>query len=416
MDNHFSFKSLGKLYIDHLWLLIVLAGLVSMLLSVKNPGGVRFWELATLVAFFALRSIRIKSIDLLVFGYIFHCMFTFLWGDISFDIFLNGGVKCQLLPISFYFIARSPDFQDNKMFAKMQYPLMFAFISALFLYFYMPSWYMEFRTRDIEINALSQSWFEQTRLSGFWGWSYVIGYASLFYIMYELKSYIIDGVRNKNIWIKVVIAFLVLFFAQQRVTIAYCIVYIPFLLFVGTKKKIYFFRILFLSVLAILLLVSIIYFIVCNYMDPQFIDYILNRSIDHDSNLVEERFLLFEKYFKTISFLGAGLGKYSHYVFSVLDQDTISDCDYIRLLNEVGILGFLYLAIIIIVVLFMGIRQIRTFFYEFNIVLFLLASMIGAAPLEAWTLHPFMYWYCMGRIVNFNYAIVNKEYGKLSKS
>ena len=411
MNRYLNINFLSKFYIDHFFAFFVFAGLVSMLFSISNPG-VRFWELAVLVAIPAIGSLKLKPVDLLVLCYILYCLLTFLWGDISFDVFINGGVKCQLLPISFYFIARNSRYSDNAMLYNMSFPLTFAFTSALYLYFAMPTWYLDYKTKDLEIGISSQSWYENTRLSGFWGWSYVLGYVALFYIMFEMKRRYIDQKYTKLFGMQMIIAFFVLFFAQQRVSIAYCCVYLIFLLFINSQKKSAFIKILFLSLLGLGVIVGMIYYVIFNYMNLQFIEYILNRSVNHDSNLVEERFLLFEKYFRSISLFGSGIGKYSHYVFSVLNQDTISDCDYIRLLNEVGIIGFYILAIIITIVLIMGKKHLKTNFYEINVVLFLLVSMIGAAPLEAWTLHPYMYWYCMGRIVYNNYIVPN---GKLQK-
>lgn len=397
-------KSLCKFYVDHFWLLIVLAGLVSMVLSIKSIGGVRSWEIAALVAFPAIRTIKIKPIDMLVILYIFYSSSTYLWSNVAFDEYLNGGIKSQLLPMAFYFIARSPLYKNNAMLYNMRIPLLFAFISALLLYFWQPSWYMEFRTKDMEIGNSSHSWFEHTRLSGFWGWSYVLGYAALFYIMFELKRKFIDKENVQNFLFSMIVAFLVLFFAQQRVSIAYSLLFLVLLMFVVSKNKVNFVKSLTILMLGVGVLAVGIYIIISNYMDPKFLEYVLNRSVESDSNIVADRFSMFDSHITSIPLFGKGLGSYSHYVISKLGKEGISDCDYIRLPNEIGLVGFFNLTLIIVGILIMGIKNVRKNFFEVNVVLFLLCSMIGAAPLEAWTLHPFMYWYCMGRIVSNNYS------------
>ena len=141
----------------------------------------------------------------------------------------------------------------------------------------------------------------------------------------------------------------------------------------------------------------VVWFFLSYINDMNLMDYIVNRTVNKENNLVEERWLQYAKFFNTITPLGSGIGSLSHVMLDHTRR-TINDCDYLRLLNEVGLVGFSLLSIIIISSIVKGIKNYKIYFFEVNVLIFMLISMLGANPLEVDQLHPMMYWYCMGRI------------------
>lgn len=393
--------ALSKFYLENLIGILVLVGFVSMISSF-NMSYTTFWFIASLISLFTIRTFRFCFVDVLFLVYITHCLLTFVWGDVPLKIFYYGGIKSQVFPASFYLLGRSPMFKDCDLMDRAKWPLVFAFVSGLYFHFYMPAWYMNFKMSSLE-DVVSNSVSDWTRLGGFWAWSYFLGYISLFYLMYEIKLRVIDGVYRKWFWPTTFSSLLVLFFAQQRVSIAYFIIFILLLYIVTTKSLPRLIIKMALLSFGVLIVLFVVYKITEIYLGDEFLTYFLNRSVDNDSNLVLDRISMFEKFVNTITFFGQGIGMYSHFAIAI-GKEGISDCDYLRIPNEIGLVGAFYLLIIILAVLIMGAKRIKRNFYETNVVSFLLAAMIGAAPLEAFSLHPYMYWFCMGRIVcnNFN--------------
>lgn len=348
-------------------------------------------------------SIELKKIDILIIIYILYCLFSYGWGDVTWEIYYDG-IVTQLMPISLYFLMRIRYFSNCTFLDDMKWPLLFAFVCALFLYFIQPSWYLDFKMRGWSYEYTDTMFYERTRLSGFWPWPYFIGTASLFYIMYELKK-IVDGrLVGLSLFLSrlsVVVAVVVLFFAQLRVAIAYLFVYFFFLfLYMSYKKKISFKSFGRIPLLICVFVVLILF--ILRYVDSELISYMMGRSVNAESNIVADRFAIFSKYINTITVFGEGLGSYSHFA-RTFGKHYVGDCEYIRIPNEIGVVGFALLLIILFLILCYGVRNYKSCFFEVCVVLYLFASMIGAAPLEHLPLHPYFYWFCMGRIVTKYY-------------
>ena len=154
-----------------------------------------------------------------------------------------------------------------------------------------------------------------------------------------------------------------------------------------------------ISIVVIGIIISIIVF---TLFPPEYLEYLLVRSIDNDSSgggLIKERVDLFSDFFKTMSFFGNGLGRYGHAAINY-NMPCISDCDYVRIPNEIGYIGLALLLLIVSTSLFKVRKQLYRFFFEVNICIFFLLAMIGATPLEMNILQPFMLWFSLGHINN----------------
>lgn len=304
------------------------------------------------------------------------------------------GIKGQVMPILFYFLGRNMMFADNKMLENMKNPMMFAMTVGLILYFWAPSWYIARRTAQLMADASENSYFEHTRLSSFWPWSYTMGYGSLYFIMYYFKDFFADKIK-KQTFICLLVAALVLFFAQQRASLGFGVLFFLFITVFGRyqnrKRLVYIWCFIGICVL------GITYYLL-NYADAAFLEYVLNRSVDSDENLVNQRFQMFSSFWK-VTLLGDGVGRYGHSVLHY-NMKSITDCEYIRLMCELGIVGCTILGIIFIRALWKAARHIKYYMFEFCILAFFLVAMIGATPLENTSMQPFLLWYCIGRIFN----------------
>lgn len=379
---------------------IVLLGFTTML-------GLRDWYsylmlIPIFVFVFTFRTIKLHAFDVFVLLLIFYYIISVFWSG---ELLVVGymGFREEVIPILFYFIARSNSFQNNVFFENMKYPLAIAFICAIALYFFPPDWYVSFKKGNLPADATSTMIYEHTRLSGFWGWSYFIGYSSLFFIMYQVNKLLREEKLSIYNILFIFIALIVLFFAQQRVSIAFFFLYLIIVTIHAYKKKMPNRSALKFFWLIIIFVGMIIFYLMTYYLDSSFTEYVFNRTLESDDNILTERFGMFSDMLK-VSFLGDGLGSHIHGV-AIYRLKVISDCDYIRILTQYGVLGTCVLGCIIFDTLIKGAIVLEHVLFDFLVVLFLCIAMTGAAPLSHTPLQPYLYWFCMGRIqsVYFHY-------------
>lgn len=385
------------LFSDYYYFYLVAYGLINMLYANYLVSDIVNLTLF-LFAIYQFASKRLKVGDILVLIYMTYCVCSIIIND-NWHIG-KSAIKMDMFPIAYYALARFHPSKANTMMDNMKWPLIFAMICGLYLYVNPPGWYTAWKMRNWTTEGNEFLFYERMRLSGFWPWSYWLGYGSLFFIMYQMKKYVFDNIRDKYFSIWICIAILVLFLAQQRVAIVYFFVYFVALTWFATRYNHNAGKLLIRIWLVIILgAVSIIFAL--NYIDESgLVEYVLNRSVNREDNLIEERFNLYKHLFNNISFWGDGMGQHSHEIFYMTGDHTnaITDCDYLRLLNEIGYMGFTILCMVILYSIKKGLKNIKVNFFELNIVGFLLVAMIGANPFELAILHSYIYWYAIGYI------------------
>lgn len=384
----------AHLFIDNLYSIIVASAIITMLFGITGFTSA-IYLLFVLIGISVFFDRKTKVLDSIVLFFILYSLSSYFFnGDYPFKLYIES-IRDQIAPIFFYFIARSNSFRNCQMLKKMIYPLGFAYVAGLYFYFFQPSWYMAFKLDNKDMVSVL-SYYEIMRLSSFWWHSYFVGYSSLFVIIYILNQRFYNGVVRKYYNPILIVAFLAIIFAQQRVSIAFLLLYLVGLYVILVKKKI----ISFTKSVPYLVLFSIIFFslgiYLFNSLDQDLVNYIVQRSIEKEDNLIEERTQMFDSYINTISFWGSGLGKYSHNALKY-DMDSITDCEYIRLPNELGIFGMSTFFIIIIVSYISLFKRKNFYCFEMLIISFVLVAMIGATPLEVTAQQPYLLWYCIGR-------------------
>lgn len=346
----------------------------------------------TLVVCVFSKHYRWNYLDIVICLYMAYLLSSCLFSNYRIELWYYG-VKSQLMPMLFYFFGRSMVFSDNNMLKNMKWPMLFTFISGLFLFFVQPGWYMSIKMANLDFSNSNQ-YYEVTRLSSFWTWSYTMGYASIIFLMFYLKDFFKSKISLIDLSC-LVSALLVLFFAQQRVSIAYFFVYLTLiLLFSNVQHKNRIYKVF----LFIAFLIGVLFFYLLNYADADYLVYLMSRSTELDENLIETRIKMFNSFWD-VSLLGEGLGCYGHSAL-LYNLKCISDMEYIRLMAEQGVIGCLFFFVIIIGTLIRGFKTKKVFLFDFSIILFYLIAMTGATPLENNSMQPFLLWYCVGRINN----------------
>ena len=384
------------LFVKYYYLLFIIVGLSQML---RMHGG---WTILCYLSFIfalsAIKGIKYQLCDCLVFVFVAYSLISYpLFGDYPVDIYI-ASIRDQIFPISFYFFSRSNKTKNIDFFQPALNPLIFAFIVGLILFFLSPSWYIDYRLNG-EYSRSVGNYFNVTRMSSFWTSSYVVGYSSLFVIIYIINKFFFEKYKIKHFGLFLSIAFISLFFAQQRISIAFAVLYLFLIICLLIKKGNIALRKFIIYTIIAVAFIGLIAIVVSKYMDKYYLDYIIGRITDYEEGIVEDRLNMFDKYISSITFLGEGLGKYSHNAM-LHDLPCISDCEYIRTPNEIGIFGMGILMIIIFSSLITNYNKGRKYSFESLCVLFYILAMIGATPLEVSQQQPFMLWYCLGKLQN----------------
>ena len=396
-----SFKSI----IDHYYAIYVFMGVMSFIsFGEKWASIVVLLIIMTTVWSYFKRPYKLNALDGVMILFILYQFFSYAFSNYPMRLWYMG-IKNQIIPMLFYFIGRNLMFADNKMLVNMKTPMMVAMVFGLILYFWAPDWYIAKRT-EIFLTAESSTnlYYEVTRLASFWPWSYTMGYASLIFIMYYCRDFFRKDVGIYN-QICLLVAVLVLFFAQQRTTMAFFVVFLALFTFFSPKEQRK--KLLYVWFIIILIMIGITYYMM-NYADSDFVEYVLGRSIESDENIVEQRFGLYQRFWGT-SLFGEGLGKYGHAAVFETHTASITDCEYIRMMSELGIVGCIIFGLIYVKAMWKSFFNIKVYFFEFCMLSFYLAAMIGATPLENGSMQNFLFWYCVGRVGRDQILIENKN-------
>lgn len=384
------------------WFLVIVAA--SLIFGVRDTSSLLI-VVTVLVTIFCLSSIQWNLFDGLVFVFLLYSLVSYLFVDYAYLVRLYYlGVRSEIIPALFYFIARSSKFKSDEFFENMKLPLLFAMICGMFFYFFSPVFYITYKMNVIwnavnaDVDELSgYLLYEMTRLSSFWPHSYFIGYSSLFLFIYASKKIIVDNCYKKIDIACFALSFFCLFFAQQRVSIAFCLLYFVLLTACATLKNLPSKNHLYLLWLTAIIFGVMIFIIAILVIGTDFVEYILDRSINYKGNMIVDRFDLFKAFFSRLSFWGEGLGKYGHGAVE-FGFVSVPDCDYIRVPSELGFVGLGMLMSICLISLIKGFNIFKYAIFEVCCLSFCLVAMLGAAPWELGTLQPFLYWFCIGHI------------------
>lgn len=335
-------------------------------------------------------------VDYFVCFYLFYTLISCLFSNYNFELYFYG-IKYQVVYTLLYFVGRSHLVTREGLYGNFEKPLLIAFFIGLVLYVWQPAWYIAPKLENLSEYATEASYHEMTRLSSIWPHSYFVGYSSAFYIMYVFKKYLIDREYDKYFMIKLSIATLCLFFAQQRVSITFSCIYILGLSLYSLRLGKEGWKIIKIIIAITLIGAGILYYL-NNYAENSLLTYIVERSSSSDEgNFITDRIHMFDHFSKYVNLIGCGLGRFGHQSMKYY-PDFIGDNEYMRILCELGYIGLFLILTIFLISIKRGLHAISYFSFELGVAFFFLFAMIGAAPLELGTLQPYLLWFCLGRL------------------
>lgn len=385
------------------WYFFFVASAFTLMFQIKDWYSLLV-VVTVLVGLYSMCHMKWRTIDYVMLFAMVYSLVSFLFSNYNIMLYYYG-IKVQLVSMFFYFIARSRYFSDDSFIENFKWPMFIVIVAGIVLYFFPPGWYTAFRYSSLVAEEGSISFYEHTRMSSFFPHPYFLGYGSCFFIIYVVKCILVNQKVSSMHYIALCIAFFTLFFSQMRVAITYTIAFfvlaIAYQIFYGKKNTTF---IKFLSVLVLTGTVS--FFCVESLMSDEFLYYVTQRSTEHKGSIVDERFSMFSYFLQYISFCGQGLGRFGHAALQ-FNLRSCCDCEYIRILAELGYIGGLLILSPIIYAIIQGFRHLHLTFFETFVLLFFPFAMIGAAPLEEKSQHCYLLWFCVGHII----TKINNEYG-----
>lgn len=303
--------------------------------------------------------------------------------------------------MSTYFIGRNMKRMDAYyIFECSLLPIAVVNILGVILFFWQPEWYVQITLSNPFFEGL-----EAERMRSVFSSPYVCSYASFFAISYILLAR--KDIERKGrffystavVRICLVSCILALVLCMQRAPIGGAILAIGIYFVVSSLKTRNIFKLI-VYFFIIVLLGALIYYVLSKYMASDSIDYFFEKFeilFDSEDNFFKERKDLFVI---DDSLLGDGAGRHSHYAM-MQGEVGITDNEYGKLMQEVGIIGqFLQIAIIVLAML-KSLLNWRLLSFELCVLLFLLVAMNGADPLSLYELHPLFFWIVIGSVVSF---------------
>lgn len=395
-----NIKQISIFCINHYFLLSGLMGLLFMF-AIPRSNMLLFVVIATFYIVIKALYKRCHIIDLLIIGIIVTIILSSLLHDYP-SILLTNGINAELLPMLFFIVGRDRLMADNKIFYNAVFPIIIVCICGLFLFFSPPAWYIAFRTANLSVYANERGLLEMTRLSAFWEYPYWVSYgvAILYYFL------LCESWRTKKMTVfhKILFLFLllVLVLAQQRGPMLFVIGSTVIFLFLSIKKQNYQLMSLgfFLIIMAVLAGGIIAYILTEEQLLFLTDKYVALFEKSGNDSFLQQRADIFSDFYKNeISLLGDGLGMYSHMAYSLFHKG-ITDQQYLKMIYETGILGFLSRISLIVWILLHGVKSIRIYYFEVGIIILFLFTMFGANSLATEQMHNWIFWLCCGRIYN----------------
>ena len=312
------------------------------------------------------------------------------------------GCRTELYFTIFFFVGKHPAMQNKDILKKGLLPFIITCIIGLILYFFPQPWYIDYKMSIWSDQDDIGRFLEMSRLSAFWPYPYWVSYGCCIMYIYILSSsYRIGHITKKNISIMSFIVLIVLL-TQQRaplimiasVTILYCII---ILLFQPQKSK---WRMWNSIILLFVLLSSIVVF-AYNIMGEDMRDRMFDKleAFSEVTNFVEDRTANMNRDFRTkeVTFFGDGIGRYSHAAY-FQGKSAITDQQYLKMLYEIGIIGCIGYAFILLTTIIRGLKNVQKNQFELLIIIFFLMAMTGANCLAVFEQHVAIFWLSCGLI------------------
>lgn len=331
-----------------------------------------------------------------VWGYILYLIFTILISSIDGypSVIYIESINQGIYPIFFFFLAvkfKNHNIEDDPIYIRYLYGCLFMYVCALYLFFTMPSWYINWR-----ISILPDEWKNNLNilslLTGFSADSYLVGYTSFFAFTYLLIN-IVNGKRIKYDIYFLIITSLCMLLSQTRSSIFMSLAVLLWLVMTKMKTKYKVYAITFI----LIIVAAFIYLVEHSEFLSEIINVFSNKlEGTSSSSRYDTGFLLLSH--QTNYIFGHGYGTGGN-VANSLGFPSVTDCEYFKLFYETGIIGFCYFVVIIFNFYRLAIKKTEKYRLEIVIVTFYLLAMNIADPLSVAPMMAPVFWYSLGRVL-----------------
>ena len=397
-------KSWSFRIVNNYFLLLALNGLLLMIGMINIAKFDLLIMLAATVITISYLSKGITKFDLFIIFFIGAIAFSSLINNYDHKLWYQG-CRSQLYFTIFFFVGRHSQIANLNIFRVGMLPFLCVCITGLGLYIMSPSWYMDYKLQiwQTDEGVSEGRILEMTRLSAFWQYPYWVSYGcAIMYAYIMINCYMKEFMKRQDAIILIFIAFIALLTQQRAPLFTITSLTIAFILFGLFKRKRIGHISLRTSILYFILLVVCMFVLFLTVIDTEMLSRLWEKFelLEDISMFLNDRADIFSDFYsKKISLFGDGIGRYSHTAYN-LGKQAITDQQYMQLIYETGYFGCIGYAIIILTVLFKGLRHYSSFYLELTIIAFFLVAMTGANCLSSFNQHIAIFWMCCGRICN----------------
>lgn len=365
----------------------------------------------------------IKKVFTIFLCYNLLSVIWYLFNGITIRCYFNE-IFNSIPAMFFFYIGLSEQRKDERFFRYFLLSCTICMLIGFYLYLALPGWFISGKTELINQQWGSQYNYTENdvglmmRFSSYLGDSYeadvyaIFAFGIALSFLYNNKSYFSTNLLYIFIFINLVAAIM----TQQRVAMAAVVCYFCFFIMWGYKnnnKK---------EASKMVLIVSIFLFLIIPFIVVKFSDRmdtiieLLNGRMEEMSfsKATKERnyqlLLLTNHWGNPIFGMGVGSGGSVARSFGYVG---VTDCSYIELLYEIGIVGTLMYISILLKTVKRGLKHIRLYIAELCMIGFVVVACIGSNTLTMGFTAILPFWYCMGRIWNpylINHYSTNSKY------
>lgn len=346
----------------------------------------------------------------LLFYYVLYNILSIIWYAINGVplVCYKEGIFISVLAIMFAFLGYKYKY-SYQFYTIFLYSCAVCYIIGYYLYFVRPQYYVDFITNVAyggssnmaEAAMNSSDVLNAYRYSSFFSNNYRIAYfciPSFVLSLYFYTSYRI----NKKIMLSIaIISFVTSIICFQRISQAFAVISLGFFIYYWRKINLtgMIVKILLLSVVMLALFSLVTHFDALAQFDEMISQQLERFNIGSAMSERTNQFDIGRDTSFTFVF-GLGLGSCGYPVLPY-GLKGVYDCEYVKMFYELGLVGCIIFAILMIKTIKRGYANISQNFAEFLIVIYFLAAGIGSDSLSMYV-SDIIFWYAVGRIWSQN--------------
>lgn len=338
----------------------------------------------------------------------------FLFSDVPIVGYIEN-LKYFICPLAFYFFGCTDANFSSKFYTTFGLSVFFILFLGLIWYIAPPGFYIDYiiRMKQSSYYLSGTEFLNEANIMNYAALESFVGLYTTSLLSIPLMA-ISFGLLFSNqrtyhpilLYLSVIIAFVGAILTFQRISIFGAIVCFLFFAIYGCIKRNN--RIAVIGVLTILVVVYVgaIYYVtrfdtISQSMDSTLETFTFSSAMNDRTGQFDIALAQWDNIL-----LGSGLGSASGYARSI-GRIGVTDGEYVRILIETGIFGFIMFVFIIGSSIWQVIKRVDIFVIEIVVVVFFLGACVGANALSKGTMIATIFWFCLGRINNIK--LINSQ-------